>query len=132
MKKLDLTETQLRKFGILIGIIFPILIGWLIPAINGHLFKSWSLWVGIPFFILGIVRPTLLLYPYKTWMRLGNLLGWINSHIILGFVFVLILLPIALIMRILGYDPLKRNKNIYKKSYRELRKVNSIDLRKIF
>ena len=65
-------------------------------------------------------------------MRLGNLLGWINSHIILGFVFVLILLPIALIMRILGYDPLKRNKNIYKKSYRELRKVNSIDLRKIF
>ena len=132
MKKLNVSEKHLREFGLLVGIIFPVFIGWLIPAMNGHIFRTWTLCVGIPFFILGIIKPSILIIPYKSWMKLGNVLGWINSHIILGLVFLLILQPIALIMKITGYDPLKKNKNIYKKSYREIRKLNRIDLRKIF
>ena len=38
-------------------------------------------------------------------MKIGNALGWINSRIILGFIFVLVVQPIALIMNISGYDP---------------------------
>ncbi len=124
-------KKQLREFGLLIGFGFPILIGWLFPFIFGHGFKMWTLWIGVPGFILGLVAPNLLFYPYKAWIRIGLVLGWINSKIILGLVFLFILQPIALIMRILGYDPLRKKKNQVK-SYKEVLKEKSIDLTRIF
>ena len=64
-------------------------------------------------------------------MALGHFLGWINSHIILGLVFILLLQPIAYIMRLTGYDPL-RTKRKGEKTYRENRKDHNIDLKRIF
>ena len=84
--KSSVSKKQLREFGFLIGFGMPILVGWIIPAISGHLFRVWSLWIGVPLFILGILRPRLLFYPYQTWMKIGLALGWINSHIVLGLV----------------------------------------------
>ena len=122
---------RLREFGLLIGFGFPILIGWLLPALLGHAFRTWTLWVGIPGLILGLTVPRLLKYPYKVWMALGHTLGWINSHIILGLVFVLILQPIAYIMRFRGYDPLRRRQK-GETTYRENRKDHETDLTRIF
>ena len=84
MNKSSISQKQLREFGLLIGVGFPIFFGWIIPAFSGHLFKFWSLWIGIPSFILGMLKPRLLFYPYKAWMNLGLALSWINSRIILG------------------------------------------------
>ena len=131
MKKSSVSKKQLREFGLLIGIGFPIFIGWLIPAISGHLFKTWSLWVGIPSLLLGIIKPSLLFYPYKGWMILGLTLGWINSHIILGLIFLLVLQPIAVVMKMFGYDPLRKKKS-NQKSYREIKKDENFDLTRIF
>ena len=64
-------------------------------------------------------------------MALGHALGWINSHIILGLVFIFVVQPIAYIMRLTGYDPLRiRQKR--EKSYRENRQTHKIDLTRIF
>ena len=127
-----ISEKQLRKFGIIIGLGITVIIGWLIPLLGGHLFRMWTLFVGFPLFILGILKPNLLYYPYKAWMALGNILGWINIRIVLGLVYILLLIPIAFIMKVFGYDPLKQNhkKNILI-SYREV-KINKIDLTRIF
>ena len=103
----SLTKKQLKEFGYLIGFGFPILLGWLIPAMFGHGFRAWTLWVGIPALILGLVAPALLRQPYRAWMALGNALGWVNSHVILGIVFIAVLLPIAYVMRLFGHDPLR-------------------------
>ena len=129
--KSSISKRQLREFGLLVGVGFPLLIGWIIPAIGGHIFKAWTLWIGIPGIILGIFTPKLLLYPYKGWMTLGHYLGWVNSHLILGLVFILILQPIALIMKFLGYDPLKKKKG-NQNSYRENKDDHKIDLTRIF
>ena len=129
--KTNPSKKQLQEFGILIGFGFPIIIGWLIPAISGHIFRSWSLWVGFTSLILGIVKPGLLFYPYKGWMKLGFALGWVNSRIILGLVYLIILQPIAIVMKIFGYDPLKVKKN-NEKSYREIKKNVKFDFNKIF
>ena len=126
-----ISKKQLREFGLLIGFGFPILIGWLIPSFLGHQFRTWTLWIGLPGLLLGINAPRLLYYPYKGWMALGHVLGWINSHILLGLVFILVLQPIAYIMRLRGYDPL-RSKRKGEKSYRENRKDLNIDLNRIF
>ena len=124
-------KKKLREFGLLIGFGFPILIGWLLPFIFGHGLRVWTLWIGFPGLILGILAPRLLKYPYKGWMKLGQGLGWFNSHVILGLVFLIVLQPIALIMRIIGYDPLRKRKQS-KATYRETRENHKIDLTRIF
>lgn len=74
----------------------------------------------------------LLKYPYKFWMGLGHFLGLINSNIILGLVYIIILLPISFLMRLTNkYDPL-RLKNNNNSSYREERRNHKINLKKIF
>ena len=126
-----ISKNQLRKFGLLIGFGFPFLIGWLLPSLFGHEFRAWTLWVGAPGLIFGIASPRLLHYPYKAWMAIGHILGWVNSHIILGLVFILILQPIAYTMRLTGYDPLKRRRK-GEKTYRENSQDHKTDLTRIF
>ena len=126
-----ISKKQLREFGLLIGFGFPILIGWLLPSFFGHQFRTWTLWIGVPGLLIGFTAPRLLHYPYKGWMLLGHVLGLINSHIILGLVFIFVLQPIAYIMRLTGYDPL-RTKRKEGKTYREVRKDHNIDLNRIF
>ena len=64
-------------------------------------------------------------------MALGNVLGWVNSKIILGLVFIVVLQPIAFFMRLTGYDPL-RKKRTGEKTYREKKQHRQIDLTRIF
>ena len=129
--KEQISKKKLREFGVLIGFGFPILIGLLLPALTGHGFRAWTLWVGIPGFIFGLTIPRLLYYPYKGWMALGHALGWVNSHIILGLVFIFVLQPIAIIMRLTGYDPLRRRRK-GNKTYREKRQNHQTELTRIF
>ena len=126
-----ISKKQLREFGLFIGFGFPILIGWLLSSLFGHQFRTWTLWIGVPGLLIGFTAPRLLHYPYKGWMLLGHVLGWINSHIILGLVFIFVLQPIAYIMRLTGYDPLKTKRKV-ENTYREVRKDHKINLNRIF
>ena len=108
--KNHIPQKTLREFGFIIGFTFPFLIGWILPLIGGDSFKTWTLFISIPSIILAFTNPRFLIYPYRAWMKLGHILGWLNSRIILGLVFLIVLQPIALIMRIFGYDPLKTKK----------------------
>ena len=126
-----ITNKKLRKFGLIVGMIFPLLLGLIIPYIRGHSFAEWTLFIGIPLFITGIVKPKLLYLPYKFWITLGQYLGWINSHLILGLVFIFVLQPISIFMRFFRYDPL-RKKRAGKKSYRENIDDRIVDFTRIF
>ena len=126
-----ISKKQLRDFGFLIGFGLPFIIGWLIPSITGHGFRIWTLWISVPILILGIIFPSILRKPYQFWMKFGYLLGYFNSRIILGIVFVLVLQPIAFVMRAYGYDPL-RSKKSNLSSYKERREGSKIDLSRIF
>lgn len=131
MMKKTISKKQLLEFGLLIGFGFPFLIGWVFPALAGHGFRLWTLFVAVPAIILGLISPRLLIYPYKSWMALGHLLGWINSRVILGIVFVIVLQPISFIMFLSGYDPLRRKRR-GEKTYRENRQNHQQDLTRIF
>ena len=121
----------LREFGLFVGIVFPVLVGLILPLFGGHAFRYWTLWICLPLLFVAIFKPALLFYPYKFWMKLGHVLGWINSKVILGLVFIFVVQPIAIIMKSFGYDPLKKKKT-NNTSYREIRSNFKIDLRKIF
>ena len=125
------SEKELKQFSILIGLIFPLLIGLIIPYLTGHGFRFWTLIIALPVLFLGQVKPILLNKIYKIWMKLCEILGWVNSRLILGLVFVLIIQPTSLIMRLFSYDPLKKKKSS-EDSYKEYRKVYDIRLDRTF
>ena len=124
-------KSELRKFGFLLGIIFPLFVGFIIPYLHSSNFKIWTFFVSAFLFSISILNPQKLSIFYKSWIKLGDILGFLNSKIILVIIFFLILQPTAFIMRIFGYDPLKlKKKNVI--SFREIRKKDNIDLTKIF
>ena len=122
---------KLKEFGLLISFGLPLIFGWVLPLIFDNEFKIWTLMISFPFFIIGLTKPSLLFYPYKFWMSIGHILGWINSRIILGLIFVIILLPLSLIMKVLGYDPLMLKTNKLS-TYKKERPNHKINLKKIF
>ena len=131
MSTKHLEKKVLRDFGILLGIFFPLIFGLLLPFIFAHSISVWSFWLGGGFLGIGILKPTLLSLPYKYWMLLGNILGWINSRIILSLVFILVLCPIAFFMKFFKYDPLNLQK-MKTRSYKILRKDKDFNFKKIF
>ena len=126
-----ISKKILREFGISFGLLFPTIFGLIVPLIYGHSYRTWTFFIGFLFFIIGFLKPKLLLYPYKIWLKLGLILGWINSRLILGIIFIVVLQPISIFMKLFGYDPL-RKKNLDVNTYREIRQNNKIDLNRIF
>ena len=129
--KSEVSPKQLKEFGLLVGLGFPTIIGFILPVITGHKFREWTIFIGFFLLVLSFLRPNLLFYPYKAWMSLGHYLGWINSRIILGMIFLLVVIPISFIMKLFNYDPLKKRK-IDVVTYKEIKKNYKIDLRRIF
>ena len=126
-----ISKTQLRNFGVLIGFMFPFIFGFLIQFISGSDFRYWTILIGALFLIFGLALPKYLINIYKFWMKIGEVLGFINSHIILGLVYFIVLCPIAFLMKFFGHDPLNK-KFQSKKSYYEYCKEKEIDLTRIF
>ena len=130
MKK-NISNKKLREFGF-IFLIFLLVISRLFYSVFFiDKFLIFILFLIVPFLCLCIFWPDKLLYLYNFWIYLGNILGKINSRIILGLVFILILIPTSLIMRLLGHDPLRKKFN-KSNSYRESKKGYKDDLTKIF
>ena len=127
----SISQKQLREFGILIGFGFPIILGWIIPAISGHEFRIWTLFIAVPALFLAIFKPKLLIFSYKFWMKLGLVLGWINSRLILGLVFFIVVFPTSLILMLFKYDPLRKTFN-RKNSYKEYKRGKMLNLERVF
>ena len=68
------------------------------------------LYVGLGLAVLGLAFPWAAKYIHLGWMGIAKVLGFINSHIILGAVFFLILTPLALIRRLGKKDLLQLRK----------------------
>jgi len=123
---------QLRQFGLLLGVLIPLFFCVLLPALHSHSAPLWPVGIGVLLILLGVVAPQRLSLVYRGWMALGNVLGFINSHLILGVVFVFVLQPIALIMRCLGHDPLRKRWDASSDSYREVVQGRRTNLKQPF
>lgn len=111
-------KRELRRFGVTIACIASVLFGGLLPWLFGQSFPLWP-WV-VAGILLGwaLILPKSLYPLYRAWMAIGNVLGWINSRIILGLIFYLMILPIGLITRLFGRDPMHRRFDKNASSYR--------------
>ena len=110
------SKRQLRSFGLIVAAGFG-LIG-LLPLVRGHHIRIWSLAISALFAATALVAPQALRSVYPIWMRAGEALGWVNSRIILGVVYFVILSPIGALRRMLGHDPMQRKFDPETQTYR--------------
>ena len=58
------------------------------------------------FVLSTLAVPAALAPVYRVWMRLAEVLGWINTRVLLIVIFYLVVTPIGLMMRIFRRSPL--------------------------
>jgi O-antigen/teichoic acid export membrane protein len=114
--KLD--RQGLRNFGLMMAGFLATIFGVIIPLLRRHESPLW-IWIIAVFFVaFALVAPNSLNLVYQGWMRFGLVLGWVETRIILGVVFYVLMLPMGIVMRLLGNDPLRRELKKLDNSYR--------------
>ena len=105
IKQLKTGDSELRKFGLLVGGVFAAF--GVIVLLRHKAHYPYFLWPGLALALLGAVLPRVLKYIYVAWMSVAFVLGFVIAHLILGVFFLLVITPIGLAARICGKDFLK-------------------------
>ena len=123
-----------REFGLIVGGVLLLLSSWWMYRGKFHSATQFTLPLASMLLLLGIIFPRALVYPNKAWMALAEVLSFISTRIVLGFVYFAILTPIGVGKRLLGWDPLNRRaarSDTYWRPYSE-RQRNSRHYEKMF
>jgi hypothetical protein len=111
-------KQELRKFGLIFAGMFILFFALLLPWIWDKPSPSWAWVVAAVFIAAALLVPMALGPVYRLWMKIGHVLGWINTRIILGLIFFVIFTPVALLFKVLGKDALKQRLDASASSYR--------------
>jgi len=104
----------------MVGSLFALIGVW--PAVwRAQPLRLWSLILGGVLMALALVWPRSLTQVYRLWMTVGEVLGWINTRLILGVLFYLVFTPLGWCMRLRGKDPMQRTWAPEAESYRVVR-----------
>lgn len=94
-----------RAFGLVFTAFFLFVGLW--PLLHGQAWRLWALILAAGFALVSLTRPAWLAPLNQQWTRLGLLLHKIVNPIVLGLIFLLSIVPISLLFRLLGKDPLR-------------------------
>ena len=109
MKKVPVKVSSNRSFGLLFFVVFFVISLW--PLKSQGDMRLWSAILSLVFLVLGVLNSKFLTPLNKLWFKFGILLGSIVSPIVMGAVFFIVVTPVGLIMRFIGKDLLRINKN---------------------
>jgi len=126
----EVTTSDLRKFGFIMGGMIALMFGLIFPWIFDKTSENWPIWpfiVMAVFFILAIAVPETLRPVNHYRLIIGSVLGFINSRIILGAMFYLMIFPIGMILKALGKDSMQRKLEENAETYRKITKVREKD-----
>ncbi|MDR4464500.1 MAG: SxtJ family membrane protein [Nitrospira sp.] len=105
--KQQATTKDLRQFGLLVGGVFAVIGLW--PLVfRSESPRWWAMAIGSLLIVLGAIVPQSLQQVHGGWMKVGHILGSINTRIILGIIYYLLITPMGVIMRLMGKDPMHR------------------------
>ena len=116
-----LTPAELRKFGLITAAMVLLFFELLIPWIWNLKLPIWPLIVAGILVLLALIVPRALGPVYKIWMKFAEILGWVNTRIILGFIFFVFFMPFGFVMRMFN-DPMRRNLDGSSETYRVMSK----------
>ena len=126
-------KSDLRKFGLIVGIVLGVLGGLL--WWRGK--DTWLIFIYISgaLIILGLALPRILRPLQKAWMTLAVIMGWFMTRVILSILFYLVFTSIGLFSKLFGKQFLDLKYNNGRESYwikREPRPFNKSNYEKQF
>lgn len=111
----DIEGSSDRVFGLVFAGVFLVIAGS--PLFHGETPRWWVSGVAAGFALVALLKPTLLAWLNRLWIKLGVLLGKMVSPIALGVLFYGVLTPIGAVMRLAGKDPLRLKRDPGADSY---------------
>ena len=97
-----------KEFGLIVGGVFVLLSLWWLYrgkfTTAAYILSA----AGSVLVLCGLVLPRLLIVPRRLWMKLAEAMSYVSSRIILAIIFFLVMTPIGLVKRAMGWDPLER------------------------
>ena len=120
------SKTELRKFGLMFGLILVLLFGLLIPLVRhgigpGMSFAAWPVWPWLTGAVVGawaLLHPRSLTLLHGPWMKFAQVAQWVNTRIIMLLMFYCMILPIGLLLKLFGKDSLNLKFDAKLDSYR--------------
>ena len=104
-----------RSFGFVFGVVFAVVALW--PMLEDATPRWWALLIGAVFAVLALIRPGSLSPLNRAWAQFGLLLHRVVNPIVMGLLFVLVVAPMGIAMRLLGKDLLSLRLDKEAKSY---------------
>ena len=108
----------LREFAWIMAGAIAGLFGLILPLLKGHSLPMLPWAIAGVFGILGVMIPRSLKPVYELWLKIGHILGWINSRLILTLIFALMVTPMALVMKLIKRDTMARQWQPHLATYR--------------
>ena len=106
--KKDFSRKELLWFGPLFALFVGIVGGILMHRFEAHN-AAYILWgISAPLIVIYYLIPALRRPVYLGWLYAVMPIGWVISHVLLTGIYLLLITPIGLLMRLVGYDPMKR------------------------
>jgi hypothetical protein len=115
------SSRELRSFGLLFAAGF-FFIGLWPMLFKAQRLRVWAIVLGVILAAAGILVPRALRPVRRIWIAFGDVLGEVNSTIILGTVYYVMLTPVRLVMKTAGHDPMNRGLDRSRNTYRVVRK----------
>lgn len=109
-------KTELRKFAWVMTCAFGAL-GFFELYRGGQAGPLSLFGIASIFLLCGLVAPAVLGPVHRLWVQLAYVLAWINTRVILGLFFYVILTPVSTVMRLARRDILRRRFNRTTHSY---------------
>jgi hypothetical protein len=98
-----------RSFGVSVGVVLSAIAALLLW--RGRVGRAEAIGaIGAVLLVSGLVYPPLLKYPSAAWWRFSRALGYVNARVLLTILFSLVLVPLSLVWRVTGKDPLARRR----------------------
>lgn len=92
----------MRSFALTMSIAFPSVFMLVLPWFFNTLIPVWPAFISAILMILHVLKPSAIYYPYRVWMVIASVFGWVNTNLILGLVFFLVITPMGVVMKLLG------------------------------
>jgi len=112
MQLLAKTDVKaLRQFAWQMAIAIPLLFAVFLPWLFSWQWPLWPFYLAVILLLFAAIYPRGLYYPYRLWMAFATVMGWLNTRILLGLVFYVLMLPIGLVLRLTGKLQYQRTPN---------------------
>lgn len=115
-----LSRPELLKFGLILAAGILVFFGVLFPLLRDRAIQltTWPWYSALVIAVLSLAAPAVLRPVHTGWMFIGRILGYINTRIILGIIYLVLFTPVAFLLMLLKKDPMRRAFDAKAISYR--------------